>query len=241
MVPTATATCTVPQRHPEKGNASAADNYLVANMYNGGMPYFDKIADLQIELLAQILICGLTRFATLVLPNTAGPGLTPKQVASLDGSGMEEGAVGTDRPVPDDFHNSIAHNSGSSSLVVQQAVSTVSRYYYGKVARLMQRLQEAGLLDSTLILVGNEGGDGSAHDTLQVPLVLAGGANGGIKMGRRVVSPGRTAKVGQRCTGVSSTSHNPILVAVANAFGANLTHFGTCSNTQMTAGVTGLI
>ncbi|UJR83275.1 DUF1552 domain-containing protein [Sandaracinus amylolyticus] len=238
--------CSVPTRRAERGNPDPADDYLVSNGPNGGSPYFDLITDLQIELLAQMLICDLTRFGTIVLGNTAGEGTSPRMVAGLnpddDTPRPEElAATGTDYLVPANFHDSIAHVSGSSRLEVQRAVACMNRYYFGKVARLMQRLRAANVLDSTLILVGNEGGHGAGHSTTHVPIVLAGGANGAITMGRRVVAPGRTAQIGEAPIGASRTSHNPILVAVANAFGEELEGYGTCADPALTAGVSDLI
>jgi hypothetical protein len=217
---------------------------------------------MQIELLAQILICDLTRFGTLVLPNFGGAITGAPQISSLDHTTMLTGSTATDISVPADFHLEIAHkqDDGDVSQVplnVHQAGAAVQRYYHGKVARLMQRLQDASVLDNTLILVGNEGGMGAAHQIRHVPIVMAGGANGAIKMGRRIVSPGRIAQVGNyalRSDGTGSidertlpTSHNPILVAVANAFraaagDAPIDRFGTCSlHPEFVLGVPGLI
>lgn len=238
--PVIAAACKAPARHAESGNASASDDYVVANQNNGGQYYFDRIADWQMELLAEILICDLARFGTIVLPNTPGEAQQPTQVQALDGSGMVPGALGTDRPLPYDVHNGVAHLSSSASVDVQRAVASLSRYYYGKVAKLMQRLQDASILDSTLIMVGNEGGHGAAHSIQNVPLLLAGGAGGALKMGRRVVAPGRTAQVGAFPVGAARTSHAPILVAVANAFGQNVTSFGTASDPSLIAGAPGL-
>src|SRR5262249_5959882 len=128
-----TNACSAPTRHPASGNANPDDNYILGNAYNNGLPYFDKICDFQIELLAQILICDLTRFATLVFAGTSGPGLHETRVPILDGPGDEVAATGTDRPIPEDFHDSIAHKSDQELLAVQQAVATVNRYYYGKI------------------------------------------------------------------------------------------------------------
>ena len=217
---------------------------------------------MQIELLAQILICDLARFATLVLPNFAGAITGAPLIPNLDGTGTCTGSTITDISVPADFHLEIAHkadpgNVDEVSLEVHRAVAAVQRYYHGKVARLMQLLQDAGVLDSTVILLGNEGGMGSSHQTRHVPIVMAGGANGALKMGRRIVAPGRKAKPGDYPTQTNGdkaiderllpTSHNPILVAVANAFRAEagdppIDQYGTCSlHPEFTKGVQGLI
>jgi hypothetical protein len=175
---------------------------------------------------------------------------------------MVVGATWTDMPIPADFHLEIAHKTGLTSPPnVQRAVASMNRYYYGKVARLMQRLQDAGILDSTVILMGNEGGQGGPHSIRHVPIVMAGGANGAIRMGRRIVSPGRVARPGTFCAAADGKSilqqcgpnaanmsfHNPILVAVANAFraaagDAPITSFGTyAQDPKRIEGVQGLL
>jgi hypothetical protein len=262
---TATATaasCAPPPRHAESGNANPADNYLIGTPSNAGIVDLDRVADMQVELLAQILICDLTRFGTITLPGFAGAITGSPLIPSLDGTRMVTGSTLTDIPVPADFHLEIAHNQDSGDvnsvgLNVHQAMAAVQRYYHGKVARLMQRLEDAGVLDNTVILIGNEGGMGSSHQTRQVPIVMAGGANGAFKMGRRIVAPGRVAKPGAyavRTDGSSAldergvpTSHNPILVAVANAFRAAagdppIDRYGTCTlHPELVLGVTGLV
>jgi hypothetical protein len=255
-------TCTIPPRHAESGNANPADDYVVGTSNNAGIADLDRVANMQIELLAQILICDLTRFATIGLPNFAGRITGPPLIPNLDGTGMVTGSTLTDRSVPADFHLEIAHKAddgivADASLNVHQAVATVQRYYHGKMARLMQRLQDAGVLDSTVILIGNEGGMGASHQTRHVPIVMGGGANGAFKMGRRIVAPGRVAAPGSYCVQPNGdaaiderllpTSHNPILVAVANAFRAAagdppIDRYGTCSlHPEFTKGVQGLI
>jgi hypothetical protein len=258
----ATVSCMAPPRHAESGNANPADNYVVGTSNNAGIVDLDRVADMQIELLAQILICDLTRFGTLVLPTFAGPITGSPQISNLAGNQMLTGSSATDIPVPADFHIEIAHKQDSGNvnqvaLNVHKAEAAVQRYYHGKVARLMQRLQDAAVLDNTVILIGNEGGMGAAHQIRHVPIVMAGGANSALKMGRRIVAPGRVAQVGNyalRTDGTGSiderglpTSHNPILVAVANVFRAAagdppIDRFGTCSlHPEFVLGVPGLI
>jgi hypothetical protein len=262
LTTTTMGSCTVPPRHAESGNANPADDYLVGTSNNAGIVDLDRVANMQIELLAQILICDLTRFSTIVLPNFGGAITGPPQISNLAGDAMLTGSTVTDISVPADFHLEIAHkqDDGDVSTVplnVHQAEAAVQRYYHGKVARLMQRLQDAGALDSTVILIGNEGGMGAAHQIRNVPIVMAGGANGAVSMGRRVVAPGRVAKPGDypvRTDGSGAldergvpTSHNPILVAVANIFRAAagdppIDRYGTCSlHPEFVMGVPGLI
>src|SRR5262249_54894190 len=105
-------------------------------------------------------------------------------------------------------------------------------------------------------LIGNEGGMGATHQIRHVPIVMAGGANGAVKMGRRLVAPRRVAQPGDYPANMDGTrsvdsrvlptSHNPILVAVANLFRAAagdppIDRYGTCSlHPEFTMGIQGL-
>jgi hypothetical protein len=262
-VPPPMSTCVIPPRHAMSGNANPADDYIVGSVNDAGLNYLDRITDMQIELLSQILICDLTRYATLVFTSMVGPGNAPVTMPDLSGNGtMVNAAVGTDIQVPANFHNDIAHKTTSTwgpysdTPVVAKAVASVQRYYHGKIARMMQRLQAAGMLDNTVILIGNEGGAGW-HTIRQVPIVMAGGANGALKMGRRIVHPNRKPQVADHAVALDgspvmtslapATSHNSILVAVANVFRAAagdgpITSYGTCSlHPEFTQGISGLI
>lgn len=232
QMPAATG-CVAPARHSKAG-----DGYVVQNQWNGGVDWFDRFADWQLEMLAQILICDLSRFGTIVLSGVAQKAGT---CTGLAGDTIPATSVGDlpDRALPWDFHNEIAHRSGDDSPAAQRVVAGMMRYYMKKLARFMKVLHDAGALDSTLIMVGNEGGHGAGHSTDNVPILLAGGANGKLRLGRRLVAPGKTAVVGDQPRGARSP-HNPLLVGVANAFGETLTSYGT-SAPSVTAGVSGLL
>lgn len=256
--PMSTACAVPPRRAPNNSTIP----YHAGAPYDDEVPYYDALVNLQVELLAEILICDLSRFATLVMPGRSGASVGPLIPRPGDGA-MVPSAVGTDIdvPIPANFHDDIAHTYGFDGPTPehQTAAAAVTRYYHGKVARLMKRLNEAGVLDSTVILVGNEGGVGG-HYITNIPLVMAGGANGLIKMGRRITAPGRSARTGAKpvptanpsarvnlITGVPPTSHVPILVAVANAFHKSagvpeIDSYGTCAAyPDMIKGVQGLI
>jgi hypothetical protein len=258
------ASCAIPPRHAETGNANPADNYIVGTTNDQGIVDLDRVANMQIDLLAQILICDLTRFGTIVLPNFGGAITGSPQIPNLAGNATLTGSTVTDISVPADFHLEIAHKQDSGDIVtygkplnVYQAEAAVQRYFHGKVARLMQHLEDAGVLDNTVILIGNEGGMGATHQVRNVPIVMAGGANGALQMGRRIVAPGRVARPGNYATQMDGsgstsemvlpTSHNPILVAVANVFRAAagdppINSYGTCSlHPEFLTGVSGLI
>jgi hypothetical protein len=196
--------------------------------WNQGDRYFDKIADAQIDLLAQAIACGLTRFATLSLDD-------PGAVASVDGVSLPQsnGVV--------DAHNGIAHQYQSGSKANgapaddhQRVLGRLNRYYFSKLARLMQRLKDAGMLGSTLILSGSDMGNPSAHSSLGIPMVLAGGvsdtaAAGRLTFGRRLRAPDDCPASNPWCANplpASPMPHNRVLVSICKLFDPSIEKFG---------------
>jgi hypothetical protein len=217
------AGCSLPQRP----NAFPA---LVRNA--GGERYFDAITDLHIDLLALAMGCDITRFATLV-------------TSDLSYAGNPLG-------LPEDNHGGVAHTYAASPLGYEgrpvgtgkpetwKRLATLNRYSYGKVARLMQRLDEAGILDSTLIYASSDMGNPAAHSTRNVPTVLAGGANGKIRMGRRIKY--RTdCPLGTHCSTRSpeyrTVPNNWLLVSIAQSFGVEVHSYGRQFDNTKSTGI----
>jgi hypothetical protein len=188
--------------------------------YNGGEPYFDAITDLHIDLLGLAMGCDITRFATLVMGDLS--------------------YAGNPLDLPEDNHGGMAHTYSASPLGYEgrpvgagdpatwQLLAKFNRYAYGKVARLMQRLDESGILDSTLIYASSDMGNPAAHSTRNVPTLLAGGANGNFRMGRRIKY--RTdCPLGTDCDKTSSdyetNPNNRLLVSIAQAFGIDINEY----------------
>ena len=189
--------------------------------HNGGEPYFDAITDLHIDLLALAMSCDITRFATLVTSDL-----------SYEGNPLG---------LPADNHGSVAHTYAASALgyggrpvgngipETWKQLAKLNRYSYGKVAHLMRRLDEASILDNTLIYASSDMGNPAAHSTRNVPTVLAGGINGKIRMGRRITY--RTdCPLGTLCTPHSreyrTVPNNWLLVSIAQAFGVPTWSYG---------------
>lgn len=212
-------TCSVPTRPLKTGNADPSLDFPRVAKYNGGEPYFDRIADLQIDLLAQALLCDATRFATLFLDDPGKP-------ITVDGTAL-----------PLDVHNEVAHTY-SASGAASVRLGRLNRYYYAKLARLLSRLETGGALDSTLVLAGSDMGDPSLHSTRNVPLVLAGGANGALTMGRRLVAGPDCPASTPYCQGaaLTLTPHNKVLVSIARLFGDQSNTFGVASDPALITG-----
>jgi hypothetical protein len=218
------AQCMVPPR-PD------ATKFPSLKQYNGGEPYFDAITDAHIDVLAQALACDLTRFATLFLNDL-----------SYDNNPLA---------LPKDNHGSVAHlynaspvgnngHPGDGQPDTWLPLAKFNRYSYSKVARLMQKLDALGVLDSTLIYVTSDMGNPALHSTQNVPTLLAGGANGKFRMGRRLKMkpdcPPESPWCGQNDTNFTPITNSKILVSIAQAFGENLNTFGTQPDPALTTG-----
>jgi hypothetical protein len=105
-------------------------------------------------------------------------------------------------------------------------VEQIYTWYATKLAGLLDRLaavpEGAGtMLDNTLVVWGSELGKGNTHSFAQVPFVVAGGAGGAVRQGRFLQV-------------AAGTTHNRLLVAMAQAMGA--TAIQTVGNTDTGAG-----
>ena len=204
----------------------------------GAAQYFDAITHAHIELLAQAIACDITRFATLCL-------------ADLSFEGNPLG-------LPKDNHADVAHAYRGSRIgsgarqpgdpSTWLPLAKINAYSFGKTARLMQRLSELGALDSTLIYTSGSMGDPSQHSPMNAPTVLAGGANGKFKMGRRIrlhddcvhTTSDFTLPWSPACADRSADDarvfNNKLLVSIAQAFGVEIDSFGTQADGGVTHG-----
>jgi hypothetical protein len=223
------ASCTVPSKPVATGNGDASLNFPKILQYNGGEPYFDRITNLQIDLLAQAMACDITRFATLLMND-------------LSRTGYPLG-------LPDDVHGGVAHvydgshdgNYGTpyaGKPETWEPLARMNKYSYGKVARLLQRLHDFGILDSSLVLVASDMGNPAMHSTSNVPTVLAGGAGGKFRMGRYIALAPDCPPDRYYCNDdqKSVMPNSQLLVAIANAFGVQIGSYGNQPDPTKTMG-----
>jgi hypothetical protein len=218
------AACMVPTR-PD------GSKFPQLKQYNGGEPYFDAITDAHIEVLAQAIACDLTRFATLYLNDLS--------------------YAGNPLDLPVDNHAGVAHiynaspvgnngRPGDGDAATWLPLAKFNRYSYSKVARLMQRLDQLGALDSTIIYVTSDMGNPSLHSTRNVPTVLAGGAGGKLRMGRRLKlkpdCPENSPWCGENDPVFTPVPNSKLLVTIAQAFGVDVNEFGTQPDPALTQG-----
>lgn len=208
--------------------------------FNGGEPTFDAVTTFFVDLLAQGFACDVTRFGTLVMNDLPWDSANNATTDSL-GFGL-----------PSDLHNLVAHKymtrsyswenklSGTGDPTTWLPLATYNKYVFGKVARLVQRLDALGALDNVLIYVTSELGNPNAHSSASVPTVLVGGANVPFRFGRRIQVAPDCAPPNDSCTvrdpKFASGANNHLLVSIAQAFGVEIDSFGQGPSSAFTTG-----
>jgi hypothetical protein len=208
--------------------------------YNGGEPTFDAVTNFFVELLAQGFACDITRFGTLVMNDLPWDSANNAATDSL-GFGL-----------PSDLHNLVAHKyttrsyswenklAGTGEPATWLPLATYNKYVYGKVARLVQRLDALGSLDNVLIYVTSELGNPNLHSSASVPTVLVGGANVPFRFGRRLrITPGCSPpndSCNARDPKFAHAANNHLLVSIAQAFGVASDSFGQGPASAYTTG-----
>jgi len=168
-------------------------------------------AQINADMIVNAFACDVTRVASYQF--------------SFSG-GHLEGLLGFSKS----WHDDIAHVSQTGDSVSvdgatmssRSAFTRFSRYWYSHVAYLAKRLQEipegdGTMLDNTLIYTGVESGTNHSHSPVDMQYLLVGGRNLGLKTGQYLRTP-------------STSSAHRLHVAVLNAFGADVTKFGSADD-----------
>jgi len=86
-------------------------------------------------------------------------------------------------------YHGLSHHSKQEGLLTQLQI--VEKYLVTQFAHLFGKLKEAGLMDSTLVVIGSGMGNGSTHSNRNLPVILAGG---GLQHQGHVVCPAEERK-----------------------------------------------
>lgn len=187
--------------------------------WNNGGPHANEDHDLHIDIVTQAFACDITRFVSFFQGDLSRGAVT--------GTGLEN-QLGYTAAV--DVHNSMAHQYSPTDRATWVALGVQNRYSYGKLALLMDRLSEVGVLDDTVIIMAGDMGDPALHSSRDIPVVVAGSAHGQFKTGRRIKLAADCPPNDMWCQPKTDNSMSKVLVSVANAFGADVTGFGTETN-----------
>ena len=157
-----------------------------------------QISKMQIELLVNAMTNDMARVATLQYTNSVGN-------AKMTWLGINDG------------HHTLSHDPDLNKES-QEKLTKINVWFAEQMAYLAKRLSETPepggegtMLDHTTILWTNELGKGNSHTLDNIPFVLVGGGLG--------FKSGRSLKF-------ERAAHNRLWVAVANAFGHEITTFG---------------
>lgn len=154
---------------------------------------FENHTKLMMDLLVRALQCGHTQIASYLLDVEVGNGYRR--------------------------HHSVSHYTGDSSY--PQQYMDVNRWYIGQFADFLNKMKavkegDGDLLSNSMIIYGNGIGNGDAHDTRNLGIIVAGKAQGQL-------TPGRILnKSGQPLSSLMLTS--------LQKMGVNRNSFGGSSN-----------
>jgi len=163
---------------------------------NDNMPQLSKM---QIDLMVNSFANDFARVATYQITNSVGQ---PR----MRWLGIDEG------------HHGLSHEPNENKEA-HEKLTKINTWYCEQMAYLAKRLSETpepggtgSLLDNTVILWGNELGQGNSHTRNDIPFVMVG--NGlDFNMGRSLRYP--------------NVTHNRLLIALAHGFGHHIETFGS--------------
>jgi hypothetical protein len=178
---------------------------------------YPKILDLNFELSTAALRCDVTRIATLQLGNAYGGGVV-FSFLGIDGKGLEY--LGGPRGAWHDLAHREVDDGGKGCNVCEGTnhKQIVDRWFMSQFAALIERFRKvneggASMLDNGLILWANHMENGANHNAQRIPWMLAGKAGGYFKTNQLLKPSPQIQKTNVMCE-------------IANAMGANLTHYG---------------
>jgi hypothetical protein len=172
---------------------------LPAMMDPRALANYPVIGKLQTDLMVLAHVCDLTRVSTFMWANADSWQYYPW--------------IGVDEE-----HHELSH-AGDDDAAATEKLIKINSWHAEQVRDLLDQLAAAqevdgtSLLDSSLVLWGNELGAGNTHSYTDIPWLLAGGAGGRIRTGR--------------CLRLPDRPHNDLLVSVCHAMGLDdVTTFG---------------
>jgi hypothetical protein len=137
---------------------------------------FEDYAKLMIDLQVLAFRTDLTRVITFAMEHEGGGRAYPE--------------IG----IPDQHHTLSHHQNNAASI---DKLYQIHRFHIKLFAYYLQKLRsvpdgDGTLLDNTVLLYGSALSDGNSHLHENLPLLLVGGAGGGIKGGRHIRYPDLT-------------------------------------------------
>jgi hypothetical protein len=178
---------------------SCAPLQLPGKMDTRAMANFPVVGKLQSDLMVLAHACDLTRVSTFMWANADSWQYYPW--------------IGVDEE-----HHELSH-AGDDDQASREKLIKINTWHAEQIAYVLDQLAAvqqtdgSSLLDSTLLLWGNELGAGNSHSYKDIPWLLAGGAGGALQTGRYLQFHDRP--------------HNDLLLSICHAMGLrDTTTFG---------------
>ena len=166
---------------------------------------FQRVGELQMDIAALSLSCGMTRVASLMWSHPVSPTRVLASGATLG--------------------NHDASHYGNPDSATAAAFIQLKRWFMQRFVYLIQKLETTPdpsggtLLDNTVVFLCSELGDGNNHDHRNMPFVLAGRAAGQLATGRLLDYSGSAP-------GGVNQPHTKLLVSLARMMGVAIDEFG---------------
>ncbi|WP_224362963.1 DUF1552 domain-containing protein [Hyalangium versicolor] len=170
---------------------------------------------LMLDMMVLAFQCDLTRVATFMYGEAVDDASYPfLSVQDTNGSTV---AVSQG-------HHTLSHDIAAGSLS-QRMYSAICKWEVEQFAYLLSKMKavqepDGTLLDNSVVLFGSGIGESNLHDTLNLPVLLAGRGGGTIRPGRHVVYKDYMSYF---TAGVPITK---LFVSMLGAVGVNVTKFG---------------
>ena len=201
----------IPDGWPQDTQGSGRSKYW------NNSDYFEKLVDVSIDITVAALALDRTRVSAMQFSGSGNEGNDIdtqhyRKVASLQNI-LEPGSV----------NDHYLGHSGEGDDRRRRNQARVFRWYYSKLARLIQRLKDIPdgngqrMFDNTLILVASEFGSHD-HRYGNIPYMIFGGDNVNFTKGQ-YISAFNTAGSGHR-------NGADLMYGITNSLGLNRDHFG---------------
>ncbi len=84
-------------------------------------------------------------------------------------------------------HHEISHDDSATG---RAQLAGIVKWHMGQLNGFLAKIQELGILDSTLVLFGGGLGNGARHDHENIPVLVAGRVDGLVAGGRHIAGQG---------------------------------------------------
>ncbi|AKF10946.1 DUF1552 domain-containing protein [Sandaracinus amylolyticus] len=183
----------------------------------------------QIDVMVTALTCNVTRVASIHDADYHGPSFEFLQ-APMPSELIGAGARALPGSAIADWHAQVHGDTGGAPNENANLIAGFT-FYATQVSYLLERMKSviepdgSTLLDNSVVLWISEFGNGGAHSTQDLPVVLAGRAGGALTPGRHLARPDRT-------TGDLYTS-------ILRMFGVDVDSFGFAGDSDLQHGGVG--